>query len=270
MSLITPSYFRGEIKIAQLTQPTVLQAVQEAIDRYESEYLKKILGYQLYLDFIAGLLGSPIQQKWLDLLNGVDFTSSLTYRLTQWQGFVNVSSFTPYVPTKPESVFTVTTQANTNTFTLPELAGADFWIERRFFGYMIDGVDYTLSNNKQTVTLAVPGDVLAPGEVFIIHYGKRAGIGGVVQNPTSPIAYYVYFMYARENATQTMGVNENAPETENGSSVYPIVKMSNAWNKMVEQNKILLDFLNVNSEVYGFQRMQTNRHLYYNTNVLNI
>lgn len=73
MSIITPNDFKGgEQAIAQLSNLGVQENVQSFIDEYETEFLKKLLGVDLYNDFIAGLALEPIPEKWVQLRDETD------------------------------------------------------------------------------------------------------------------------------------------------------------------------------------------------------
>lgn len=57
------------------------------VDEQEPKLLKKLLGYQLYSEFIAGLAVTPTPAaKWTDLKNGKEYTYlDVTYK---WEGMV--------------------------------------------------------------------------------------------------------------------------------------------------------------------------------------
>lgn len=81
MSLIDATYFIGELNIANTDEAAGLAYLNIFIDKYESEYLKLLLGKTLYASFVAGLVPvpvdpptdpatfEPIAQKWIDLQN---------------------------------------------------------------------------------------------------------------------------------------------------------------------------------------------------------
>lgn len=92
MSLIDKSYFTKNLHIGDLSNvldgtPTMLDAY---ITRYEKEYLIKLLGQDLYAEFVAGLEEDPVPQKWIDLKNEiVDETFKVSpianYVYCKWQ-----------------------------------------------------------------------------------------------------------------------------------------------------------------------------------------
>jgi hypothetical protein len=77
MSLINPSYFVGQLTIAQRAQPQVSDDIQSYCDRCEQEFLSAALGYDLMVDFLAGIKApAPIDTKWAELKNGVVFKNT--------------------------------------------------------------------------------------------------------------------------------------------------------------------------------------------------
>ena len=87
MVIIDYTYFAGDINIAQLGQQAVQDNLQVFIEKYEPSLLQELLGYQLYTDFIAGLEVDPIDQKWIDLRDGVEYTGK--HGKTKWIGLAN-------------------------------------------------------------------------------------------------------------------------------------------------------------------------------------
>jgi hypothetical protein len=85
---IDSSYFVGELNIAQLGQRTVQIKLDLFISKREPEYLKTVLGFELYKAFNEGLEVDPIATKWTDLRDGADYTDA-SGLLQHWDGFVN-------------------------------------------------------------------------------------------------------------------------------------------------------------------------------------
>ena len=74
MSLVNVSDFIGRYTIAQTEQPNVAAVVQQYIDRYETEYLKKVLGVTMYINYKAGITASnPIYTALRDGDNYTDY-----------------------------------------------------------------------------------------------------------------------------------------------------------------------------------------------------
>jgi len=91
MQFIDNSYFIGEINIKNAWSDS--QIIQ-AIDQYEKEILISLLGYKLYSLLIADCsTGEPVTQKYIDLVNGVEFIhiyhgEEITLK---WEGLRNTS-----------------------------------------------------------------------------------------------------------------------------------------------------------------------------------
>ena len=90
MTLIDSTYFVGEINIPTL--PATDTSLTQAIAQYEKEILISLLGYKLYSLLQADLvLGLPQTQKYIDLVNGKEFSHTYggnTYTI-KWEGLVN-------------------------------------------------------------------------------------------------------------------------------------------------------------------------------------
>lgn len=84
--IIDQSYFTGKLNLPQTGNNEGLLLVNEFIERYEPEYLQKVLGYNLWKAFSEGIDGSgEIEQRFIDLLEGKEFEySGKTYK---WVGF---------------------------------------------------------------------------------------------------------------------------------------------------------------------------------------
>jgi len=88
MALIDVSYFFGELLVANATVAggPVGEELQLYIDKYEKQFLRYTLGHDLAAAFAAGLLVTPpIEQRWTDLLDGVEFTDQSGRGYT-WRG----------------------------------------------------------------------------------------------------------------------------------------------------------------------------------------
>lgn len=89
--MITNSYFIQDIDLPNLSE--VSTSIGTAISRYEKEILIRLLGYELWKEFNDAIeAGNPIDQKWLDIRDGADFTleyQNRTYNL-HWNGLLNL------------------------------------------------------------------------------------------------------------------------------------------------------------------------------------
>lgn len=91
MNIVDDTFFTGKINLPQVGNSDGLANVTQFIDTYEPEYLKKVLGYDLWKAFTEGIEGSGTpDQRWLDLLQGKEFQyQSKPYN---WAGFENKPS----------------------------------------------------------------------------------------------------------------------------------------------------------------------------------
>lgn len=305
MSIINKSYFYGDISIAQLDDIPTANNLQVFINRYENLMLKACLGLDLYNDFMAGLQLSPIPQKWLDLRDGKQFTATgmwppyywqypwlySTYRswfipqtpfkLIEWCGFTaGGNAATSNVPDTGLLVLTVDSGSgnpvsNQKTFTLSKLAGSKYWIERRNFGTMIEGIDVSITNNGQTITLLKIGDVFNPNEIFIIHFTSQIQSTPVSPNDNglvSPIANYVYYRYLRDQITNNTATGVVSSRAENATNASPAFKMTDAFNQMSKDVFCLWQFLDaMNTDVYAsYDRMKIDYNFFKPINQFNL
>lgn len=93
MSLIDTTYFVGDISLPINTNSNLNSNLTASISMYENEILKKLLGYDLWKELVADLDkdGQPQTQKFINLVNGAEFTFDY-YGHTiseKWSGFVN-------------------------------------------------------------------------------------------------------------------------------------------------------------------------------------
>lgn len=85
--IIDHTYFTQKLSLPQRGNSEGQDLITDFIETYEEEYLKKVLGYDLWLAFSTGIAGSPggYDQRWIDLLEGKAFTYlSKNYN---WDGF---------------------------------------------------------------------------------------------------------------------------------------------------------------------------------------
>lgn len=291
MSLIDKSYFTGSLSIAQLGQAAVVDSLNIFIQRQEPLFLQAALGYELWEDFVAGLNEMVIDQKWLDLRDGVAFQANGLWPPFQWQnGYLNGFRdwFIPQNPQRrmrwvgfcggqpqPGSNNTqgsvkvlVVKQAsandqtnpveNTNTFTLPALAGTRYYVERRNFGTMIPGdkdvvtgvitpanANVNISNNSQTITLLQNGDVFANGEIFILHFVSIAPAGSPSIVYASPLAAYTYYEWLIDSVSNRSAFGIVKGQAENASNASMMLTAYDAYNEMAKNMLKLWQFLDL-------------------------
>jgi hypothetical protein len=87
MSIIDESYFIGKISIPTDNNNRV-NKLQTYLDNAQKKYLTKALGYELYKLFIAEL-PVPATQRFIDIIDGSDFTNKTTDKLDHWDGLQN-------------------------------------------------------------------------------------------------------------------------------------------------------------------------------------
>ena len=71
-TLIDSTYFHTEVFIPNISDSNAVETaraseLQRFIDRYELEYLDLVMGYDMRVEFLAGLEEDSILQKWNDL-----------------------------------------------------------------------------------------------------------------------------------------------------------------------------------------------------------
>lgn len=154
--IIDSTYFIRKINLPQVGTSDGLSDVNSFIEDYEPEYLRKILGYDLWKAFTDGIAGSgEPDARWSALLDGAEF--SYNSRSYKWTGFT----------AKP-----------------------------------------------------------------------------------SPISQYIYYMYLENGATDTVLAGTSTGNTDNATRTAPVMKMVDAWNKMVELNILLWNYLQANKSTY--------------------
>lgn len=85
MPLIDATYLQGNLTIGS-NDPSVVLYVNNLIAMYENEYLQGTLGYSL----MKALLAAPTEQRFIDLLNGKEYTYNNT--VYYWQGLRNATT----------------------------------------------------------------------------------------------------------------------------------------------------------------------------------
>lgn len=306
MSLINSSYFVGPLTIAQLGQQSVLDNLNLFINRAEPQLLEAALGYDLWQDFITGLQQPVIDPKWLALRDGVTFKSVSSWpswfygftwfnryywlnsqRSMRWPGFASPLSFTGPVnglstvvliagnATGNPTAGVPNPVPGTNTYTWSGLANASYSIERKPTGTMVQGIDYSLSNNNQTITLLQPGDKWGNGEIFILKFTQASATGGPSNSYVSPIAGYVYYLWVRDQATVNTGSGVVKTKSENADKWNPGPRMVDAWNQMSVDIFKLWQYLeasnNANPNTYpSYDRTKIDYGFFQPINVFNI
>jgi hypothetical protein len=263
MPLTDYTFFVGELNIPNIDKPEVLEELNRFIVKYEDELLTALLGYEMYKLFKAGLTADPIEQLWVDLLTGAEFTYS--NRLSKWKGFleggsITASSLNGYI-VKPDALikFGTTTgfASSVNTVTVDGTDGKPDWrtwdikVEKIGFGTQKRGIEYTWDRVTGIWTLLNDAS-FEPNEYFVVSFIPNEDATLVVNSEKkSLIANYVYYWFMRNLMSSTTGTGETESKTENSNRVNPANKMRKAWNEMVDSVQILRSFVQVNSAVYN-------------------
>lgn len=253
--IIDSSYFSGPLTLAQLGQQTVVESLDNYIQQYEPEYLERVLGYELSKSFIAGLQAAEIEQKWMDLLNGAEFT--YYGKLHKWPGLAGVTDVGNiyYLLRKPLFIrggITDGFAVGDNKYVNADLANWNISLDIRTFGPQEEGEEW---NEIEDGGIQLTDDdyQVAPGEIWVINFlSKKTGTTVSEVRGFSPIAAYVYWHYVRDLHQQQTGIGTVKTKGQNSTPVSPIHKMMNAWNMMVDSEVTLTKFLSANREVYNW------------------
>lgn len=92
MSLIDNTYFHSEINIAQVQSIPVQAAITSMITKYETDYLKKVLGYAFWKLFNAAI--ADVSGRWYDIKVGAEYENANGYT-KKWEGFTNAEKLSP-------------------------------------------------------------------------------------------------------------------------------------------------------------------------------
>lgn len=250
--LIDRSYFIGEINIPNTHKPEIGGLLDWFIEKYETEFLSNVLGYDLYTALKAGLQEPTVDQKWPDLIQGVEYIN-LSQKTKYWQGLV----------TQPPSVLNALDALNTievivgaggqydpvtgqNSTTIPAvLVGKSFTIEQRGVG-QLRADEFSIAGNILTLTSGLFG----VGDTYFYKSATLAINTTIGTSKQSPIANYVYYWYIRNNHSQTAAMGEVKSKNENAAAHSPALKMTRAWNEMSEWVCDLTEYLNARKEDY--------------------
>lgn len=248
--LIDETVFFGEIEIGQINDLDVKAEVLKFIEQFEEDYLKNILGYKTFKAFNAGLLEDPINQKWVNLLTGVDYLD------TRFEGFVSSSVSPTLSGAFPDDIEIEVGGSgiydplpNTSSYTNPELSLLPSW--RLFlvgFGPVLSSMATKRPNGFDLI-----GSTFGLNDSYVIQFKTPGGISVVpsilIKKP-SPISYYVYYWYMRNKASFSTGGGESTINKLNSASTTNRRKQVLAWNKMVEMNRILVSYLKSEPTLY--------------------
>ena len=250
---IDQSYFIGPLTIAQLGQGSVDDSLMDFINRWEATIMEAALGYDFYQAFLNGLeVGSDeqIEQRWLDLLNGVVFinTSGIKKRFA---GFAGGSNSSTLITSQRDDLFiyggiTSGFPVNGNSYIDPSLAGWNFEVEIFGAGTIDPGIKWNYISTGG-IQLTDANYQVQPGEQWVLHFtGKKLLFGSSPSsssNQLSPLAGFIYYEYMKDLATQATGIGIVKSNSENSVAVSPIKKMCYAYNSAVDQIRLFWELM---------------------------
>lgn len=251
--LIDRTYFIGELNIPNTHTTEIGGLLDLFIEKYETKFLNELLGYELYKAFKAGLLEDPINQKWTDLIEGVEYTD-LQEKTRFWPGLLIQP---PTVLNALDALNTITIVVGRgqqydpvtgeSSVTIPAaLVGKDFIVEQRGVGQLVAGEDYSITGNTLTLTTGL----FAVNDKYFYKSATLAINTTTGTSKQSPIANYVYYWYTRNNHSQTAAMGEVKSQNENAVFHSPALKMTRAWNQMSEWVCDLRDYLDAKKADY--------------------
>lgn len=248
--LIDSSYFVGPVTIAQLGQQSVVDDLNNFINRWEPIILEAALGYDFYQAFMDGLsVGSDeqIDQRWMDLLHGVTFTSLAGYK-KRFVGLAGGQNTQSLVATQRDdlTIYAGTTPGfsiGSNSFSIPGVLGWNYQIEIFGAGTLNRGTDWNYTSTG--ASLSDPNYKTQVGERWILHFTdkKVQTIQSGTQNLVSPLANFIYYEYMANLTTQATGSGIKKSSSENAENASPNKKLADAFNEGVKQISLLWEFL---------------------------
>jgi hypothetical protein len=252
MSLIDRTYFVGELNIPNASQAAIGSEIDLFIEQYEDQLLNEVLGYSLNKAFKAGMQEVPVDQKWTDLIEGIEYTD-INSKVRFWKGLVTQppTVLNALDALNPIDVVVGRGQlydpvASTTSTTIPAaLVGKTFILEKRGIGKLILG-EYSVVGNILTLI----GGQFAVNDVYTYKAATLAINTTTGTNKKSLIANYIYYWYQRNNHTQTTTTGEVKPANENSTVASPAIKMVRAWNEMSDWIWELVNYLNSKKDDY--------------------
>lgn len=219
--------------------------------------LQAALGYDFYQAFLTALdVGSDevIEQRWLDLLNGVAFANTSGIR-KYWVGFAGGGNSTILIPTQrqPLTIYAGTTSGFATGGSFYASSGVNNWqydLESFGNGTLEYGVDWVYKSGGGFTLLN--GYTTSPGERFILHFTGQHPTVVQSGNATyiSPLAGFIYYEYMVDLASQATGVGVVKSEAENSVTAGPGRKLADAYNDACRQMAVLFEYLQANLALY--------------------
>ncbi len=93
---------------------------------------------------------------------------------------------------------------------------------------------------------------LRDGVEFTGNNGRLKKWEGLKNETTyvSPIANFVYYQFVKSGITEMAEIGAVQPKGENSDRVYPMLKLVDAWNRMVDMVRKLHEFIRLDPDLY--------------------
>ncbi len=243
--LIDRTYFVGDLNIPNSNLPDVGENLDWYIEKYENQFLEKLLGYDLYKAFRNGLVQTTVEQRWNDLVFGSEY--SFHGKTVRWNGLKSVGSsisttFLNLIDVVVGRGGDYDPVAGTNSVAVPPmLIDKPFNIELRGYGllrpdeYSTAGGIFTWLTPKTFIN----GETLFYRDFAIYDFS----IGPATLQQRSIIANYVYWYWHKNHSTQTTALGETKPKAQHAVAASPALKMVTAWNEMYQEVLSFLRFV---------------------------
>lgn len=108
---LTISDFIDDVQLSGSTITAVQNSFTSQLTKYQTNFLREVLGVKMYNELKAGLLADPIAAKWSNLKDGCDFTYTDGYDY-HLQGLKEALKYYSYVMYQKSVLTTSTIQAN--------------------------------------------------------------------------------------------------------------------------------------------------------------
>lgn len=138
----------------------------------------------------------------------------------------------------------------------PQLSYLQTMIDRHEPSYLSDVLGYELAQlliEDQGVASPPTSGVyydLLQGKEFTDSLGRLNKWEGFASPVYNPIAHYIYCLVLRDSHSTFNGIGVTRPKSENSEIYSPHEKITYAWNRMVDINCVLHDFLTQNIDDY--------------------
>lgn len=242
-NLINKTFFVGELNI-----PTNNVNVEPKLDifiqKYESAFLRGIMGRKLYTAFEAGLIADPQEQRMLNLLFGTNTYDGLISSLSGASLNI-IPETTKSLVVGRGNEYDPITGASTVILD-PLFVGTPFVFSQRSIGQLVIGTEYTVAGNVLTL---LNGAKFLVNDTFFLNKELSFEIAPGVTGVKSIIANYVYFKYINNEESQNVGIGVVVTKTENARRVTGMYRTVSAMHECKQGVEEFFDFIK-SSSVY--------------------